>query len=71
MDYLVIGAATHFRLPLWIIFLSRTLSGLTAGCFCMAYAYAADVSPPHLRSRNFGLIVRAAVQHDDDDEVVI
>ncbi len=57
VDYLVMGAAVLFDLPLWVIFISRTLSGTTSAAFCMAYAYVADVSEPHHRSQNFGLLV--------------
>lgn len=59
VDYLVMGAAVLFDLPLWVIFISRTLSGTTSAAFCMAYAYVADVSEPHRRSQNFGLLVLA------------
>lgn len=56
---LVMGAAVLFDLPLWVLFISRTLSGTTSAAFCMAYAYVADVSEPHRRSQNFGLLVLA------------
>jgi DHA1 family tetracycline resistance protein-like MFS transporter len=59
VDYLVMGAAVLFDLPLWVRFISRTLSGTTSAAFCMAYAYVADVSEPHRRSQNFGLLVLA------------
>ncbi len=59
VDYLVMGAAVLFDLPLWVLFISRTLSGTTSAAFCMAYAYVADVSEPQRRSQNFGLLVLA------------
>lgn len=63
VDYLVMGAAVLFDLPLWALFISRTLSGTTSAAFCMAYAYVADVSEPHRRSQNFGLLVLAHCTH--------
>jgi MFS family permease len=61
IDYMVLGAADMFDLPLWVLFISRTLSGTSSAAFCMAYAYVADVSEPHSRSKNFGLLVRTPV----------
>jgi len=41
---------------LLILFVSRIIAGLAAGNFSIAQASIADITPPELRARNFGLI---------------
>jgi len=52
LDYLLLALAP--TLP-WF-FLGRLISGMTAANVSAAQAYIADVSPPDLRARNFGLV---------------
>lgn len=44
---------------LWILFLGRLIGGITSGNLSTSSAYIADVSEPHERSKNFGLISTA------------
>src|SRR5690349_5138818 len=39
---------------LWMVFLSRTIDGLTAGNLSLAQAYIADVTKPEDRAKSFG-----------------
>lgn len=41
---------------LLLLFISRTVAGIAGGNFSIAQAAIADVTPPNLRARNFGLI---------------
>lgn len=41
---------------LTLLFISRIIAGIAAGNFSIAQASIADVTPPELRARNFGLI---------------
>lgn len=41
---------------LWLVFLSRAITGLTAGKLTIAQAYIADVTRPEDRARSFGVI---------------
>jgi DHA1 family tetracycline resistance protein-like MFS transporter len=52
IGYLVFGLGGS----LWVLFLGRLISGITAGNFSTAYAYIADVSRPEERTKNFALV---------------
>lgn len=52
LAYAAFGAAT----ALWVFFAARIVDGLTGGNISTAQAYIADVSKPHERAKNFGLI---------------
>jgi DHA1 family tetracycline resistance protein-like MFS transporter len=57
----VAGSACNYLLLTWApsvgwLFLGRALAGASAGNTAAATAYIADVSPPELRARRFGLI---------------
>ncbi len=41
---------------LWVVFLSRTIDGATAGNLSLAQAYISDVTTPEKRARSFGVI---------------
>ena len=41
---------------LWMVFLSRTIDGLTAGNLSLAQAYISDVTKPENRAKAFGII---------------
>lgn len=41
---------------LWVVFLSRTIDGLTAGNLSLAQAYISDVTRPEERAKAFGVI---------------
>ena len=41
---------------LWVVFLSRTIDGLTAGNLSLAQAYISDVTRPEERAKSFGVI---------------
>lgn len=41
---------------LWLLFLSRTIDGLTAGNLSLAQAYISDVTEPENRAKSFALI---------------
>ena len=51
-DYLIMG----FAPTLFWLFVGRSIAGMAGASFTPAYAYLADVSPPHRRAQNFGLI---------------
>src|SRR5437762_5292212 len=51
-DYLIMG----FSPTLFWLFVGRSIAGMAGASFTPAYAYLADVSPPHRRAQNFGLI---------------
>ncbi len=52
LAYLVFGMA-H---ALWLLFVARIADGLTGGNISAAQAYIADVTTPHDRAKNMGLI---------------
>ncbi len=52
LDYLLMAFAPSL---LWL-FIGRAIAGITGANISAASAYIADVSPPELRARNFGLI---------------
>jgi len=52
LDYLLLAYAPN----LWWLFIGRVISGITGANITAAYAYIADVSPPEMRAKNFGLI---------------
>lgn len=51
IDYLVMAFTPH----LWLLFISRTIAGLTAAGVAMITATIADVTPEAGRARHFGL----------------
>lgn len=52
LDYLVMAVAPN----LTILFIGRIISGITGANITAANAYIADVSAPHERAKNFGLM---------------
>ena len=52
LDYLVMAVAPN----LTILFIGRVISGITGANITAANAYIADVSAPHERAKNFGLL---------------
>lgn len=50
--YVVFGLSTS----LWVLFLSRLLSGIGSANFSVAQAYIADVTPPQERAKSMGLM---------------
>lgn len=52
LDYLVMALAPN----LTILFIGRVISGITGANITAANAYIADVSAPHERAKNFGLL---------------
>ena len=52
LDYLVMALAPN----LTILFVGRVISGITGANITAANAYIADVSAPHERAKNFGLL---------------
>lgn len=57
----LVGTSIGFLLfglagSLWLLFVARSLDGLTGGNVSVAQAYIADVSPPEKRARNFGFV---------------
>jgi DHA1 family tetracycline resistance protein-like MFS transporter len=51
-DYLIMGFAPTLA---WL-FVGRALAGVAGASFIPAYAYLADISEPHRRAQNFGLV---------------
>lgn len=51
IDYLIMAAAQ----TLWLLFIVRAVSGITAATFAVSNAFIADLSPPENRAANFGL----------------
>jgi DHA1 family tetracycline resistance protein-like MFS transporter len=41
---------------LWLVFISRLLSGICSASITTAFAYVSDISDAHNRTRNFGII---------------
>ena len=52
IDYLVMAVAG----TIWLLFLTRVIGGITAATQATASAFIADISEPHEKSANFGLI---------------
>lgn len=52
LDYLLMAFAPN----LWWLFLGRVIAGITGANITAANAYIADISPPELRARNFGMV---------------
>ncbi len=52
LDYLVMAVAG----TMWLLLLGRVVGGITAATASTASAYMADVSQPHQKAANFGLI---------------
>lgn len=52
LDYILMALAPDL---VWL-FIGRAISGITAATFSTAAAYIADVTPPHMRAAQFGLI---------------
>ena len=55
LDYLVMAAAG----VMWLLVVGRIVGGITAATQSTAAAYMADVSKPHEKAANFGLISAA------------
>lgn len=55
LGYFFTGFAVHYH-SLSLLFVCRFLTGFAGGNAAIAYATIADLSPLHLRSRNFSLI---------------
>jgi len=52
LDYVLMALAPN----LTILFIGRVIAGVTGANISAAQAYIADISPPEVRARNFGLI---------------
>ncbi len=52
IGFLVMGLAD----TLWLLFVARTIDGITGGNISTAQAYIADITPPEERSRSMGII---------------
>jgi MFS transporter, DHA1 family, tetracycline resistance protein len=52
IDYFLLG----FAGSLWILFVGRTIAGITGASFTTATAYIADISKPEDRAKNFGMV---------------
>ncbi|WP_299810069.1 TCR/Tet family MFS transporter [uncultured Roseibium sp.] len=52
VDYLIMAMSWHLA----VLFVGRTLSGVSGATYSAASAYIADVSPKNERARNFGLV---------------
>lgn len=52
VGYLFLG----FGQALWILFLGRIIDGLTAGNISTIFACVADITPPRLRAKRYGMI---------------
>ena len=51
-DYVVMALAGS----IWLLLAGRIVGGITAATHSTASAYMADISAPHEKARNFGLI---------------
>jgi multidrug resistance protein len=49
----IVFAYSH---TLWLLFASRIIAGIGSANIAAAQAYIADISPPHQRAKNFGII---------------
>ena len=52
IDYLLMGLAP----TIWLLFVARTISGITGATYATANAVVADISPPERRGANFGIV---------------
>jgi len=52
LDYILMALAPS----LWLLFVGRIVSGITAASFSTAYAYIADVTQPEKRAGAFGMV---------------
>ncbi len=52
IDYLVMAVAGS----IWLLFITRVVGGITAATMSTANAFIADISEPHEKSANFGLV---------------
>lgn len=52
LDYILMGLTGS----IWVLFVARTISGITGATFGTANAFIADISPPEQRAANFGLL---------------
>ena len=52
LDYILMALAPS----LWVLFIGRVISGITAASFSVASAYVADVTPPAKRAAAFGMV---------------
>ena len=52
LDYILMALAPSLA---WL-FVGRVISGITAASFSTGFAYVADVTPPELRAKRFGLL---------------
>ena len=52
VDYLILG----FSNALWVLIIGRIIAGIAGGTVPTATAYLADISQPHERAKNFGII---------------
>lgn len=52
IDYLIMG----FAGSIWLLFVARTISGITGATYATANAVIADISPPEKRAANFGIV---------------
>ncbi|MGZ3402599.1 MAG: TCR/Tet family MFS transporter [Phenylobacterium sp.] len=55
VDFLFMAFAPN----LWWLYVGRILNGMTAASFSTGGAYVADITPPHERARNFGMLTSA------------
>jgi MFS transporter, DHA1 family, tetracycline resistance protein len=52
LDYILMALAPN----LWLLFIGRIISGITAASFATAFAYLADVTAPERRAQAFGMV---------------
>ena len=52
VDYLILGFAS----TLWVLLVGRIIAGIAGGTVPTATAYLADISEPHEKAKNFGII---------------
>lgn len=56
IDYLAAAAAALWFPMLWILFLTRTINGISGASISACNAYIADVTPPEKRAAGYGLM---------------
>jgi MFS transporter, DHA1 family, tetracycline resistance protein len=54
--FLLLGTALHLPNPLFWIFISRIIDGISGGNITIAQAYVADITKPEERAKSYGLI---------------
>ena len=57
LGFILMGAASWLPYGLWWLFMARVIDGLSGGNLTIAQAYVADISEPHERARNFGMVI--------------